>query len=171
MADTSDRTIGGLQLGPINHLGVVVQDRDRAIRRYQEALGIGPFHAYDRNFPNTLVRGQPAPCSLRIGFANLGTILFEVIEPLEGASIHREFLEQHGEGLHHLAFLLPDLAGSLETLQAQGLTVLMEAIVPERQSGLAYVEGEAAGGALFELIQDGPATQEFFERLWAATRG
>ncbi len=171
MVDRNAREVGGLTLPEINHLGVVVRNRDAAIRRYTEALGIGPFHTYDRHFPNAQVRGEPLPCSLRIGFGNLGTVLFEVIEPLEGPSIHQEFLDQHGEGIHHLAFVIPDLAGDLTKLEAHGLRVLMRVDLPERQSGLAYIEGEATGGALLELIQDSPGTQEFFNRLWEATRG
>ena len=170
MVDTSAREVGGLKLPAINHIGVVVKNRDLAIQRYTRSLGIGPFHTYDRHFPNAQVRGEPLPCSLRIAFGNLGPVLFEVIEPLEGPSIHQEFLDQHGEGIHHLAFVIPDLAGDLTKLEAHGLRVLMRVDLPERQSGIAYVEGEAAGGALVELIQDSPGTQEFFDRLWEATR-
>jgi methylmalonyl-CoA/ethylmalonyl-CoA epimerase len=171
MPDANTRDIGGIKLPEINHVGLVVRNRDEALRRYQQSLGIGPFEMYDRRITNMTVRGEPAPpCTLRLGFANLGTILFEVIEPVEGPSIvWKEFLDQHGEGLHHLGFVVPDLEGDLMKLQANGLRVLLESPVPGRGK-IAYVEGEAAGGVLWELIQDSPGTQEFYERLWVATR-
>ena len=169
MADTNTREIGGLTLPEINHIGVVVRNLDEAMRRFERSLGIGPFHSYEREFADSRVRGEIAPCKLGIAFGNLQTILFELIEPREGQSIHQEFLDQHGEGLQHLGFLVPDLAADLSKLEANGLRVLMEATVPGR-GGIAYIEGEAAAGVLFELIQDGPATREFQQRLWDATR-
>ncbi len=170
MVNSSVRESGGLKLPEINHLGVVVRNRDEAIRRYREALGLPPFRTWDQEFPDTRVRGKPSPCSLRIGFSNLGTVLFEVIEPLAGESIHREFLERNGEGIQHLGFVVADLAGDLAKLAANGLQVLMDSPIAERQSALAYVDGDAASNILWELVQDSPGMQRFYQRLWETTR-
>lgn len=171
MVDSAPREVNGLQLPPLNHIGVVVHNRDATIRRYQDALGIGKFETYDRHFEEAWLRGEPCPTSLRIGFGQMGPVLFEVIEPLEGPSLHREFLEQHGEGIQHLAFVVPDLDGNLDHLAKNDMQLLFRANVPGRSGSIAYVEGGPASNVLLELIQDSPGTQEFFNRLWEATRG
>jgi hypothetical protein len=33
--------------------------------------------------------------------------VFELLQPLEGPSIYREWLEERGEGLHHVACMVP----------------------------------------------------------------
>lgn len=163
--------VGGLKLPAINHIGVVVRDRDEAIRRYADSLGIGPFRAFEADFPDTLVRGVPAPTpTLRIAFGNLGVILFEIIEPSEGPSIHREFLEKNGEGIQHIGFVVPDLGADLAKLEANGLRILMQASIPGFNSALAYLDGEGAHGAIIELIQESPEMLAFYQRLWDRTR-
>lgn len=160
----------GLALGQLNHVGIVVRDLDAAIRRYQETLGIGPFVTRDRHITDALTRGERRPFSLRVGFAGLGPILFEVIQPVEGRSLHQEFLDRHGEGLQHLAYVIPDVDGEVTRLGSQGLQVVLDIAMPERQSRVVYVEGEAAAGVLWELIQSSPPTETYFEQLWNELR-
>lgn len=169
-ADDAIKQATGLALGTLNHVGIVVRDLDATIRRYQETLGIGPFVANDRHITDAVTRGERHPFSLRVGFAALGPILFEVIQPVEGRSLQREFLDQHGEGLQHLAYLIPDVAGEVTRLGSQGLQVVLDITVPERQTRIVFVEGEAAGGVLWELIQSSPANEAFYERLWSELR-
>ncbi|HEX2172690.1 MAG TPA: VOC family protein [Dehalococcoidia bacterium] len=164
------REVGGLTLPAINHIGVVVHNRDEAIRRYAESLGIGPFRAFDAEFPDLRATEGTPPSRLRIAFGNLGVILFEVIEPGEGPSIHRDFLERHGEGIQHIGFVVPDLAADLAKLEANGLNILLHAAIPGFNSMLVYVEGEAAHGAIVELIQESPEMLAFYQRLWDRTR-
>ena len=35
----------------------------------------------------------------------MGSLEIELIQPLEGQSPHKEFLDSKGEGIHHIAFL------------------------------------------------------------------
>lgn len=164
------REIGGLKLPAINHIGVVVRDRDEAIRRYTESLGIGPFRAFEADFPDTQIRGAPVPATLRIAFGNLGVVLFEIIEPGEGRSIHRDFLERYGEGIQHLGFVVPDLGADLDKVEANGLRILMQASIQGFNSALAYLDGDGAHGAIIELIQESPEMLAFYQRLWDRTR-
>lgn len=162
--------LGGLKLPALNHIGVVVRDLEAALRRYDESLGIGPFRSFEAPFPDTQLRGEPAPCTLKIAFGNLGNVLFEVIQPLDGRSLHREFLERNGEGIQHLGFVVPDLRADLAKLRANGLRIVMEASIPQNDSYLAYIESEAAAGVVWELIQDSPGQQAMYQRLWDRTR-
>lgn len=75
-------------------------------------LGIGPWRVY--TFDATTVTGrehggEPADWALRVAFADVGDMAFEIMQPLYGPTIIREFLDAHGEGVHHIAF---DCGGS-----------------------------------------------------------
>ena len=46
--------------------------------------------------------GEPARYSMRLALATSGTMMWEVIQPLDGPSIYTDFIESHGEGVHHV---------------------------------------------------------------------
>lgn len=52
---------------------------------------------------------------------------FEILQPLEGRSIYREFLDQHGEGLHHVSVVSQkeDVHAALKDFEKKGTDVLM----------------------------------------------
>jgi hypothetical protein len=45
---------------------------------------------------------------------HVGEMGFEPLQPLEGPSIYKEWLDEHGEGLHHVAVMLHDYGESSE---------------------------------------------------------
>jgi hypothetical protein len=45
---------------------------------------------------------------------HVGDMGFELLQPLEGPSIYKEWLDRHGEGLHHVAVMLHDFEESTE---------------------------------------------------------
>ncbi|MEU4453498.1 VOC family protein [Nocardioides sp. NPDC023903] len=70
-------------------------------------LGIGPWRVYTFDASTVADReygGEPADWALKVAFADVGDMAFEIMQPLYGPSIIREFLDSHGEGVHHLAF-------------------------------------------------------------------
>jgi methylmalonyl-CoA/ethylmalonyl-CoA epimerase len=168
MAEDQGAGSSGQGRPDVHHVGVVVRNRDAALRRYEEVLGPLRFFTYDREIPSIGVRGERVTAGVHLAFCNLGNILFEVIEPLHGKTIYQEFLDQHGEGLHHMAMVVPDLDAKLERLQALGLQVIMRSTPGAR--GFAYVEGAASSNVVLEYIQDGPETQKRLEQIWEMTR-
>ena len=80
----------------------------RNLRRTAEGmirLGIGPWQIFTfgpENVRDMTYRGEPAETRARLAFAYSGSMMWEIVEPLDGPSIHADFLEQHGEGLHHV---------------------------------------------------------------------
>ena len=93
----------------LEHVGVIVADVDKAAAEYQ-SLGMGTFEplATDRL---RWVRGKLVEdYRLKIKIASIGPIKLELIEPVSGKeSVHKEFLENSGGGIHHLAYAVDDL--------------------------------------------------------------
>jgi methylmalonyl-CoA/ethylmalonyl-CoA epimerase len=145
-----------LSLPPISQIGVVVKDVEKTAAFYSSAFGIGPFTTYewspDRHWDNE----EPASLKLRMGKAMWGETELELIEPLEGTSDHRSFLETHGEGLHHLGFNVPNYEEVFENFLSQGFRPLMraESYVEAYKGNLkaCSFDTRKVGGVLFEII-------------------
>ena len=112
----------------------MVRDAEAAVRAWTERFNFGPARFVDwppagRNLEATRTyRGHPGNFRMRLAFIETPSIQLEFIEPLEGDNIYSEWLEQHGEGLHHILFEVNDpeaVAAGLNTpiLQSGGSTL------------------------------------------------
>jgi methylmalonyl-CoA/ethylmalonyl-CoA epimerase len=134
-------------------VGVVVKDLDQTIERLA-ALGVGPFTP--KNPPPDVkedFRGKPfiPREAVDIKAAWLGNVELELIQPLKGDSPHKEYLDQKGEGIQHLAFAVSDLSKEVNKLTERGCEVLLRS--PRKDGGgIAYVDLKV-GGIIVELVQ------------------
>lgn len=100
----SDTELSNSFLGDTLQVCVVTRDMQRTLDGFVR-MGIGPWRVYTFS-PETVqdqtFRGKPARYSMRLALATSGTMMWEVIQPLEGPSIYTEFLEKHGEGVQHV---------------------------------------------------------------------
>lgn len=144
-----------IQLGPIVQVGIVVRDVEATLRAWTARFDLGPVRVVDwppadpRIVQGSTYRGQPGDFRMRLAFVETGSVQIEFIQPLEGDNIYSEFLENHGEGIHHLLFEADDpaaVAARLEVpiLQSGGSTLRPGAI-------WAYLDTEALLGAMIEL--------------------
>ena len=93
-------------LGRIVEVCIVTEDHQRTMAGLVR-LGVGPFRVY--TFDNETLaaptyRTQHSPFSLKVCFAKNDGLTWEIMQPLAGRTIMREFLDTHGEGIHHVAF-------------------------------------------------------------------
>jgi len=146
---TADDVRQQLKLPGVGQIGVVVEDIDRTMSFYQSVFGLGPWDIREVGAPNVWDRGQEKQIKARLAFATVGQVELELIQILEGDSLHLEFLREHGEGLHHLGFFVRDFQAKLEQAEAMGLEVLQ--VDPFRQA-YAYLDTRQPGGIIFELI-------------------
>lgn len=133
-------------------VGIVVRSIDETVKFYTEVFGIGPFEIREVDFPNATYYGQRAGYRGKRAFAKLGPVSLELIELIEGETIHEDFLKEKGEGLHHIAFAVENLKKSEEEAEKLGLKVI-QGMKREDGSGFAYLNSDRTGGAIFELIQ------------------
>ena len=146
---SADEVMQQLQLPGVGQIGVVVKDIDRAIAFYQSNFGLGPFDVMEIGAPNVWDRGEEKPIKARLAFADLGGVQLELIQILEGDSFHLEFLREHGEGIHHLGFIVKDFKAKLEQAKAMGFEVLQTGPLGRFY---AYLDTRQPGGIIFELI-------------------
>jgi hypothetical protein len=111
----------------IVQVAVAVRNVDAAVRKYPDEYGIEPWTIYEFNpdtVKNMIIRGEPQTYSMKIALANLGGVELELIEPLDEKSIYAEFLREHGEGLHHLAFDVENYDDTMEFFFSRGHKIL-----------------------------------------------
>jgi methylmalonyl-CoA/ethylmalonyl-CoA epimerase len=138
------------------HAALVVKDMEKAIK-YFEALDIGPFPAFlggeGMSFTGKTVHGKPVDydMDLRLARSTLGGLEIELIQPLKGESIYKEFLEEKGEGIHHLAFVVEDVDAEIADLEKKGFKVLQTGAMPNAK--WAYVDTDEPGGMVIELCE------------------
>jgi catechol 2,3-dioxygenase-like lactoylglutathione lyase family enzyme len=133
-------------------VAIVVRNIDKTVKFYTEVFGIGPFEIREVDFPNATYYGRKAGYRGKRAFAKLGPVTLELIEIIEGKTVHEDFLKEKGEGLHHIAFAVKDLKRCEEEAQKLGLKVI-QGMKREDGSGFAYLDSDRIGGAMFELIQ------------------
>lgn len=103
-----------IELGSVVQVGIVVHDALAAASAWTERFALEPAKIID--WPpegsgldaGSTYRGRPGNFRMRLAFIETGAVQIEFIQPLEGDNIYSEFLEEKGEGLHHLLFRVPD---------------------------------------------------------------
>ncbi|MBE0598867.1 MAG: VOC family protein [Desulfuromonadales bacterium] len=135
-------------------VGFVVRDLDKAVRSYWDDFGIGPWAIYNLDkdsIKNPRVNGKPAEIALRAAFADLGGVQLELIEPLN-ENIYTEFLEKHGDGLHHIAVEVDDFDATIARLQEKGIRSIQDG---ETKDGLgfAYLATQEALSCITEIYK------------------
>jgi methylmalonyl-CoA/ethylmalonyl-CoA epimerase len=88
----------------IGQIGIVVRDLQRTMEQYHELLGWGPWDVYEYTAPwlhQCEIRGEARDYTMIGAEAMIGNIVVELIEPTS-PSPYTEWLEERGEGLHHL---------------------------------------------------------------------
>ncbi len=133
-------------------VGVVVRDMDKAVERLQ-SFGFGPFEA--RTLPpdrEEWYRGRPFLGKVKISMAELGDVQLELIQPAGDEGLHKEFLDEKGEGIQHVMFGVDDFEKEVASLTEKGAEVVLKANMPGGRR-IAYVDLNV-GGILVELVQN-----------------
>ena len=147
-----------INLPPVSQIGVVVKELDPAMEYYTNTLGLGNFDRIIDVLPdNNWYMGEKTPVRFRIGQAKWGAMEFELVQPMEGRSIHRDFLNINGEGLHHLGVIVDDYEKIVDSMNKNGFAALqiMETYFPEKDKWVrsAFFDTNKVGGVILEILQ------------------
>ena len=128
----------------LNHLAIVVDDMDAALRFWRETLGLA--QAGD-------IKSVPAE-DVDIAFLSLGDAHIELIQPTTDESGVAKFLAKRGPGMHHICLEVANLDAKLAALRAAGCELIND--VPRKQEGrrYAFIHPKSAGGVLLELYEE-----------------
>ena len=131
-------------------IGVVVNNIDETVEYYEQAFGFGPFEVRYVDYPTATYYGKTAGYRGKRAFFYLGPIQIELIELVDGKTIHEDFLKEKGEGLNHLGFQVENLEEAKKNAEKAGFNVIQSFTRPDG-SGFAYLDSDKIGGVIIEL--------------------
>jgi len=127
----------------IDHLGIAVRSIAEALPFYESQLGM-------QIASREIIEQE----RVEVAMLPVGVSRLELLEALDADSPIARFIEKRGPGLHHIAIRVPDLNALVQRLESAGVRLLGP---PRRGAGghlYVFVHPTAAGGVLWELIQD-----------------
>ena len=130
-------------LGPIDHVAVAVADLDAALTHYCDVWQL-----------DVTRRERVEDQGVEEVMLALGDSSLQLLGATSPDGTVAKFLAARGEGLHHIAFRVDDLAATLDELAAQGVELIDR--TPRRGGGggsVAFVHPKSNHGVLVELVQ------------------
>ncbi|KAA0266326.1 MAG: methylmalonyl-CoA epimerase [Chloroflexi bacterium] len=131
------------QIKAINHVAVVVEDMEKSLAFWRDALGI-ELHE---------LRDVPAEKS-QVAFLPLAGAEVELVMPTTDDSGIAKYLAKRGQGMHHLCLEVDDIEAMMAQLKGKNIRLINE----EARTGAdgkkyAFIHPESSGGVLVELYQ------------------
>ena len=124
----------------IHHVGIAVRSLSQAYRFWRDTLGL----------PLTR-EAQVAEQGVRAALLAAGETEIELLEPLAPDTPIGRFLAKRGEGLHHVCFKTPDVAGDLTALHSKSVALLDPAPRRGIAGRVGFLHPRACHGVLVEL--------------------
>jgi len=139
----------------ITQIGILVEDIEKVSRAYASFFGIEvpPIIVTDAlEIAQTEYMGQPSEARAKLAFFDMGSLQLELIEPDHHESTWRNYLNEHGEGPHHIAFAIEGMKEKIQLLNEQGFTLQQKG---EYTGGrYAYMDTFRELKVLIELLEN-----------------
>ncbi len=129
----------------IDHVAIIVRSIEQALVFYRDTLGITPGEI--KEVPTEQVRIAFLP------MGGPGGSEIELIEPTNPDSSLAKFLEQRGEGLHHICLEVDDIDAALIGMQAKGASVLDKQPRIAAEGRAIFLHPKGTHGVLLELVE------------------
>lgn len=100
-------------------------------------------------------RGKEQGYKMKLALAQLGPVMYELIEPVEGPTSYHELLDERGEGLHHLGYFVEDIDAEIKDMESTGFSLLQSGrgFGKDGTGAYAYFDTEIAAGCILEAIE------------------
>ena len=126
----------------IDHLGIAVKDLAIA-KQFYEQLGI-------RVVSEEVVAHE----KVKVAMLPIGESRIELLEATSDDSPVARFIAKRGEGIHHIAVHVADVAVTMKQMKANGVRFVSEEIkVGAGGHRYVFIHPSSAGGVLIELCQ------------------
>jgi len=141
----------------LHHICIAVPDIDAAIA-YYESVGIGPWHDYPplEEFTTLEVPDPDGFRKLDYRYAWIGDFQLQLVQPGPEPTPQRRFLDEHGEGVFHVGFEVPDADAADAQAAGMGVAPLMRGRRDDG-SGFTYYDTADRAGVVLEIRQSPPA--------------
>jgi len=144
-----------LDTNVICQIGIVVRDIESTAKAYAGIFGMDMpkiIITDTEDVTNIKFRGAPTQARAKLAFFQMGAVSLELIEPVGEPSTWKEFLDEHGEGVHHIAFRIKGMPQVLEFLDGKDITAIQQGDYTGGR--YAYVDSAPVLGVIMELLEN-----------------
>ena len=128
----------------LDHIAHAVRDLEAAVAWYEDGLGGQVVH-----------REVVERDGIEEAFLELGDGFVQLLCPTREDSPVARFLQDHGEGLHHVAYRVNDCAAALHQAVTAGGVAIDTAPRPgSRGTTVVFLHPRSAFGTLIELVEE-----------------
>ena len=127
----------------VEHIGIAVKDLNISISLYEQLLG-SPCYKTE----------SVASEQVDTAFFLQDHTKIELVASTDPQGVIAKFIEKKGEGLHHIAFEVPDIVAEMDRLKNAGFTLLNEQ--PKKGADhklVCFIHPKNCNGVLIELCQ------------------
>ena len=139
----------------IVQVAIVCKDVEACSQRWSKMLGMkqSPVRT---TLPGREVKliyhGKPSDGQVKLTFYNTGQAVLELMQPVGGDTAWKDFLDQNGEGVQHVAFQVVDLEKTIQSLERQGMPVIHRGRYDSNDGDYVYVDSRDKLGVTIELL-------------------
>ena len=143
----------------ITQVGFIVKDIEKSKRVFAEFFGIEVPNHFDGGkfeITGTTVEGEPAPdANCLMAFFDVGDrIQIELIQPNGVKSTWQDFLDEHGEGIHHIAFNIEGMNDKIAACEKFGMTCIQRGKYGDGGGEYAYMDASKDMKCILELLEN-----------------
>jgi len=132
-----------MDISHIEHIGIAVRNIAEHLPYYENVLGLKCYSVE-----------EVADQKVKTAFFKVGQTKLELLEPTSEDSTIAKFIEKKGEGVHHIAFAVPDVTHALAEAEAKNIQLIDKA--PRNGAEglqIAFLHPKSTGSVLTELCQ------------------
>lgn len=127
----------------VEHIGIAVKSLSDSVPLFERLLN-SPCYKIEK------VESE----KVTTAFFQKGETKIELLESVEADGVISKFIEKKGEGIHHIAFEVNDIALEIDRLRKEGFTILDE--IPKKGADnklICFIHPKSSNGVLIELCQ------------------
>jgi methylmalonyl-CoA/ethylmalonyl-CoA epimerase len=131
-------------MAKLEHIGIAVKSLKDAMTLYENILCSDCYKV-------EVVESE----KVTTAFIKAGDTKIELLESATPDGVIAQFINKKGEGLHHIAFEVPDILAEMERLKKEGFQLLMDK--PKKGADnklICFLHPKTAGGVLIEICQE-----------------
>jgi methylmalonyl-CoA/ethylmalonyl-CoA epimerase len=140
----------------VTQVGIIVKNIEKTLDAYMEVFQLNQrpdiIITDGQEKSNMRYRGQPSDAVAKLAFIHLGQVDIELIEPVGEPSTWKEFLDNHGEGVHHIAFVIKGTDRVVAYLEGNGIPLVQRGDYTGGR--YSYMDSAPKLGVILELLEN-----------------
>ncbi|HEY7507784.1 MAG TPA: methylmalonyl-CoA epimerase [Nitrososphaera sp.] len=133
----------------VDHIAIAVNSVEEALKNYQKILNVD--HLEIETVPTEKVK---------VAMLMLEDTRIELMEPTSPDSPISKFLQDRGEGIHHIAITADDIVSDVERAKSQGMRMLGDLRTGSYGRRITFIHPKSLNGVLTEFCEAPPKEAE-----------